>query len=220
MQVKTKHLTIFISIFLLLNCSGINFAQSSDKRLKIAKEFIFEQKYSKAKQELEYIIFNDPLSKYANKAQFYLAESEFYLKNYKDAMLEYNNYLKQPFQELQLTIKAEYMLCKCWYELSNDVLRDQTSTYVALDKLQYYIEKKTMKGYSDEISDMIKNLRNKLAQKEFDTANLYFQLEQYEAAKVYFKNIINEFYDTDYINDALLNIALIIEIDSNALAIK
>ena len=74
MQVKTKHLTIFISIFLLLNCSGINFAQSSDTRLKLAKEFIFEHKYSKAKQELEYIIFNDPLSKYANKAQFYLAE--------------------------------------------------------------------------------------------------------------------------------------------------
>ena len=77
-----------------------------------------------------------------------------------------------------------------------------------------------MKAYFNEISNMIKNLRNKLAQKEFDTANLYLQLEQYEAAEVYFKNIINEFYDTDYINDALLNIALIIKIDSNTLAME
>ena len=56
---------------------------------------------------------------------------------------------------------------------------------------------------------MIETLRNKLAKKDFDTALLYLQLEREPAALVYFETIINDYYDTEYIDESLLNVALI-----------
>ena len=80
---------------------------------------------------------------------------------------------------------------------------------IAIDKLQYYIEKESLINYTEQISDMIFNLRDKLAEKKFKTAELYLQLGQSQGAEIYFKSIVNEFYDSQYLEDALLNVAYI-----------
>ena len=51
---------------------------------------------------------------------------------------------------------------------------------------------------------MIKELRNKLALKEYKSAELYIVMENYKAAIVYYDNIMNEYFDTDFVDDALL----------------
>ena len=56
---------------------------------------------------------------------------------------------------------------------------------------------------------MISQLRNKLAEKKYKTAELYLQLGQPQGAEIYFKSIVNEFYDSQYLEDALLNVAYI-----------
>ena len=53
----------------------------SSIKIEQAIKYINEEKYSKAIDELEYILFVDPLSDYANDAQYYLAESYYNLKN-------------------------------------------------------------------------------------------------------------------------------------------
>ena len=123
--------------------------------------------------------------------------------------LDYEKYLNLPMREIALSTKAEFMICKSWFNLSNDVLRDQTETMIAIDKLQYYIEKESLINYSKEISDMIFQLRNKLAEKKIKIAELYLQLEQQKGAEIYFESIVNQFYDTKYLEDALLNVAYI-----------
>ena len=101
------------------------------------------------------------------------------------------------------------MICKAWFNLSNDVLRDQTDTKIAIDKLQYYIEKDSMKEYISQIEDMILALRNKLAEKDFKTALLYLKLDKKESAEVYFNSIVKEYYDSEYVSQSIMNIALI-----------
>ena len=110
----------------------------------------------------EFIIFTDPNSKYAYDAQYYLAESKFYLEQYKEALNEFESYLSLPIRDKDLSAKAEFMICKCWYHSTNEILKDQSNTDIALEKLQYYIEKESMIYYVDEISRMIFSLRKKM----------------------------------------------------------
>ena len=72
-----------------------------------------------------------------------------------------------------------------------------------------------MKDYVSQIECMILDLRNKLAKKDFYTASLYIKLEEFDSANIYYYSIINNYYDTEYVNDALINIALLYFIDNN-----
>ena len=167
------------------------------------------KKYSVARDEFMSVIYNDPLSEHANYSQFYVAECEYNLKNYKQAISEYLKYLRTPFQRVPFVNKSELILCRCYYKLSLDFNKDQSGTYLAIEKLQYYLEKENLNEHSLEIEGMIKSLRNKLAKKDYETANLYIRLKEYEAAEMYFSNIVNEFYDSEYFDSAVFNISLL-----------
>ena len=203
-----KKIVIYISI-IVYGCSGPSNFDSTASSFKEAKKSFSKGKYTRAKSEFEYIILNNPLSKYAADSYFYMAESKYHLKQYRQAILDYEKYLNLPMRETAFSTKAEFMICKSWFNLSNEVLRDQTETLIAIDKLQYYIEKESLINYTKQISNMIFDLRTKLAEKNFKTAQLYLQMEQHSGAEVYFKSIVNEFYDTKYLEEALLNIAYI-----------
>ena len=201
---------LFISILVLVySCSRSTEFNSSELTFNEAKASFSKGKYTRAKSEFEYIILNDPLSKFAAESYFYIAESKYHLKQYGQAISDYEKYLNLPMREVAQSRKAEFMICKSWFNLSNDVLKDQTETMIAIDKLQYYIEKESLINYKKQISDMIFQLRNKLAEKKFKTAELYVQLDQNKGAEIYFKSIVNEFYDTEFLEDALINIAYI-----------
>ena len=57
--------------------------ESSSVKFENAMQYIEEEKYSKAIDELEYLLLVDPLSDFANDAQYYVAESYYNLNNYR-----------------------------------------------------------------------------------------------------------------------------------------
>ena len=200
---------IYICVLLLFSCSTIDFEESTKTTFDSGKESLSKGKYNKAKSEFEFVILNSPLSSYASESYFYLAESKFHLEKYEGALLDYEKYLNLPVRDISLSKKAQLMICKSWFNLSNDVLKDQTDTKIAIDKLQYYIEKDSMEDYVSQIESMILSLRNKLAEKDFKTALLYMRLDKIDSAQIYFESIIKEYYDSQYVNESILNIALI-----------
>ncbi len=205
-----KNILLIIFIMMLTSCG--TYIVSNDKsedKIKLVKNLIENEKYSRAIDELNFILFNDPLSEYSGLAQFYLSESFFYLSDYSQAIVEYNKYLTRNDAIEELINKAQFMLCKCYYNMSLDYNKDQSDTYIAIEKLQYFIEKESMKIYIKDIELMILNLRTKLAEKDFYTAKLYIKLNELDAAIIYYKNILNDYYDTEYVNSAITNIVLI-----------
>ena len=207
---------IILFFFFIYSCSSyVVENESSSEKIDSVINYIKEEKYSKAKAELEYLIMYDPLSEYSSKAQYYLAECYFYLGDYHQAIIEYERYLSKPDYLDDYVKKVYFMLCKCYFNNSLKFNKDQSDTYIAIEKLQYYIEKDVMFEYVDEIEQMILSLRTKLAKKDFYTASLYIKLEEFDSANIYYYSIINNYYDTEYVNDALINIALLYFIDNN-----
>lgn len=201
-------------LFLFTSCGSYKVSsESSSNKIDYVKNLIEDEKYSRAIDELNYIMFNDPLSEYSALAQFYIGECYFYLNDFSQSIIEYNKYLTRNDSIEELVKKSQFMLCKCYFNISLEYNKDQSDTYIAIEKLQYFIEKETMRDYTEDIEIMILDLRTKLAKKDFYTAKLYIKLEELDAAIIYYENIVNDYYDTEFVNSALANISLIYCID-------
>ena len=208
-------LYLIILTLLFSNCGTYIVSEdTSVNKIDFVKKLIDDEKYSRAIDELNYILFNDPLSEYSGLAQFYIAECYFYLDDYNQSIIEYNKYLTRNDSIDKLVKKSQFMLCRCYFNISLDYNKDQSDTYIAIEKLQYFIEKESMMDYLQEIEIMILDLRTKLAKKDFYTAKLYIKLEELDAAVIYYNNIINDYYDTKYVNSSITNIALILCTDN------
>ena len=207
-------LYLILLLFLFTSCGTYEVSsESSSNKIDYVKNLIEDEKYSRAIDELNYIMFNDPLSEYSALAQFYIGECYFYLNDFSQSIIEYNKYLTRNDSIEELVKKSQFMLCKCYFNISLEYNKDQSDTYIAIEKLQYFIEKETMRDYIDDIEIMILDLRTKLAKKDFYTAKLYIKLEELDAAIIYYENIVNDYYDTEFVNSALANISLIYCID-------
>ena len=207
-------LYLILLLLLFTSCGTYKVSsESSSNKIDYVKNLIEDEKYSRAIDELNYIMFNDPLSEYSALAQFYIGECYFYLNDFSQSIIEYNKYLTRNDSIEELVKKSQFMLCKCYFNISLEYNKDQSDTYIAIEKLQYFIEKETMRDYIEDIEIMILDLRTKLAKKDFYTAKLYIKLEELDAAIIYYENIVNDYYDTEFVNSALANISLIYCID-------
>ena len=81
---------------------------------------------------------------------------------------------------------------------------DQTETKKAIDELQLFMNRYPNTAKMDTCNSLVKTLRDKLEVKALDGAKLYFQMEQYKAAKVALKNVLVDYPDTKYKDDVLL----------------
>ena len=199
----------YLSIgLIILNCAGNDLINENlDSKLNKAISLFKVEKYSKAREQFEYIIFNNPGSSNALKSQYYLAESLYKLRNYNQASKEYDKFIMLS-QDSELVAKSKFLICKCLYLLSSDYNKDQNETKFTIDKIQYFIEEYPTSHHKIECEEMIHNLRSKLAQKELESGKLYLRIEKYDSALIYFNLIMVEYYDTSYYDDALFNVVL------------
>ena len=197
----------FILMFLLGCAPNESLKVNLESKLDRAKTLFNDGKYSKAKEEFEYIIYNNPGSSVALDAQYYFAESLYMLGNYDQASKEYDKF-NMLSQDSELIARSKFLICKCLYMLSSDSNKDQSQTTFTIDRIQFFLEEYPYTGHKDECESMIKDLRTKLAKKEIDAGKLYLRIEKYDSALIYFNLVMIEYYDTIYFDEALVNIIL------------
>ena len=58
----------------------------------------------------------------------------------------------------------------------------------------------------EDAEEAILTLRLKLAQKDYEVGRMYLKLEEYESALIYFRSVLNHYYDTSFSDDARVGI--------------
>ena len=61
-------------------------------------------------------------------------------------------------------------------------------------------------GFLNLAENSVIEIRNKLAKKEYEAGRLYLKLEEYQSAIIYFEGLLNEYYDTDFVDRAHIGI--------------
>jgi len=137
-----------------------------------------------------------------DKAIFYLGMSYYKREEYILAVYEFETLIKS-YPTSSLIEDARYNLALCYFRLSPAYNLDQTYTRYAINEFQNFVELYPRSKYANEAETRIKELKNKLSLKAYKSAELYFNLSNYKSALVYFDNVLDEYFDTDYADDAL-----------------
>ena len=192
---------------LITHCSkkNIHLEEDLSPRFEKAMGYFDKGKYSRAKDEFDYIIMADPGSKISNESQYYMAESMYQIKEYDEASIAFDRYVRfsPDYSKIE---KARYRICECAINLSNSYQREQSQTHRALEQLQMFIEDFPASDLINDAEDAMLALRLKLAQKDYEVGRMYLKLEEYDSALIYFRSVLNHYYDTSFSDDARVGI--------------
>lgn len=200
MSFKRISLGIIVLALLAVSCGGkknVTQYMTSREHFQYAMKFFQKKHYLKAQEEFSLITYKYSGSDVADDAQYYLAECYFEQKDYVSAASEYervvSSYPKSEFVE-----KSMYRLVICYDELSPGFALDQKFTYEALKAVQNYLDLYPQSERRADVEKIHEAIKTKLARKQFESANIYRKLSEYEAAIVYYDQVITEFYDSKF----------------------
>ncbi len=171
------------------------------------RETYNNEKYLDAAEGFEFFTINYGGNALVDSAQYFLGMSHFALKEYILAADAFD-YLTRRFPNSQIVPEAMFMVGDCYWELSPRFSLDQTNTQKAIDFYQAFID------YYPEILDKvqlaqkrIETCREKMANKMFANGVIYLKMKNFDSAVIYFGQVIEQYYDTEWAVKSTLKIA-------------
>ena len=99
---------------------------------------------------------------------------------------------------------ASFERAVSYYHLSPQYALDQTNTRQAITYLQLFLDQFPDSDLKEEAEGHLRVLREKLAQKGYESAGLYERRGIYEAAALSYVRVFDTYPDTQWADDALL----------------
>lgn len=197
--------SMVMSSLLLSSCGEYTkLTKSDDAQLKYDKAFEYYEKedYYKAATLLESSVPSFRGTEKGEKGLFTMAMAHFKNKDYVMAKSYFATYCKG-YPSGEYAEEAKFHIGYCYYLDSPDVKLDQTSTQKAIDELLSFSQLYPNSSKLPRVLDLIKELQEKLAEKEYLNAKLYYDLgdymgNNYLSAVVTATNAIKKFPDTQY----------------------
>jgi len=149
-----------------------------DYKYEAAKEYYAAGQYTKCYQLLEDMVMMLKGTDKAEESLFMLAMSYYNLRDYETAVLYFDRYYKT-YSKGTYTEMARYYSGKANYMQSPDTRLDQTPTITAINSLTEYLDFYPYSERKEEVYALIDELRNRLALKEYQAAELYYNLGSY-----------------------------------------
>lgn len=194
-----KYLIILIAFFALSACNRQQdlALKSADKDyiLKVANEKFEKKKWSDALALYERLSNLVAGTDDAPNVVYNSAYANYYDKNYKLAGHQFKNF-SVTFPQDKRAEEAAYMSALCFYEGSMDYNLDQTSSELAINELQNFLNNYPDSERSKNINDLIDELTYKLEFKSYENAKQYYKMADYKAANVAFENVLDDFPST------------------------
>ena len=166
-----------------------------------AKDNYDDESYFEAVNEFTVVLLRFSGSTVTDSAQYYLADSHYMMGDYLIAGVEFEKLINSMPQSL-LVKKAQLRLAESYNELSPRAALDQKYTTKAIREYQYYIEEYPVDSLKDKAEKQILLLRNKLGEKEYENAEIYRKMSEYNAAIVYYDQVLTKYYDSDWADNA------------------
>ena len=213
-----KYIIIILAFFVVSSCNKLQ-----DQAMKSAdKDFILKV----ANEKFENKKWKDALSLYDRLANLVAGTDELQNVAFKTAYANYydNNYQLAGHQFKSFAVRftedprreeAAYMSSLCYYQDSRAYNLDQTSTNLAINELQDFLNSYPNSERSKNIGQLIDELSYKIEFKAYENARQYFKMADYKAAIATFENVLNDFPATklrpkvvDYILKSRYQLAL------------
>jgi len=209
MMTQYRPVLILAGLMLLLQACGStkpSYENDVQTNFQQGVEFYEDEKYFKAAEFFTYVVFNSPGSEIADDAQLYLGNCHFGLKEYIIAVDEYQRLISR-WPASELVEEARYKMAMSYYELSPRAELYQNYTEDAIRAFQNFVQLYPASEYRSEAEKSIAELRLKLAEKLFQSGELYMVFREWKAALITFEQLEAEYFDTEIIDRTYLKMA-------------
>ena len=208
-----KSLIVFlISALLILSCSKKDKIEATLEEGTIEEQMILAYKqgleflekgdalYASKKFNEAEILF--PQSIWAPKSSVMSAYSLYYYNYYGDAIFQLERHLKNYPSDKNLAY-VHYLIAICYFEKLSDEKKDLEPLIQTQKKFEYIINNYPNTDFAIDSKYKLDLILDMLAAKEMYIGRHYMETEKWIGAINRFKNVINNYDDTVYVEEAL-----------------
>jgi outer membrane protein assembly factor BamD len=178
--------------------------KSNDPDLKYQKALTYfnDKQYIKAQTLLDEVTSFYRGTDRSQDVLIYLSRSYMGQKNYSSAAEYYQAYIRN-YPKGRYIIEARFQVGHCYYLDAPDARLDQTETKKAIEFFTQFVEFYPESPYAEQAYQEMNELYDKLAQKEFLSAKLYYNLgtylgNNYLSAEIVAKNALKDYPTNKY----------------------
>ena len=178
--------------------------KSKDPDLKYQKALTYfnDKQYVKAQTLLDEVTSYYRGTDRSQDILVYLSRSYMGQKNYSSAAEYYQAYIRN-YPKGRYIIEARFQVGHCYYLDAPDARLDQTETKKAIEFFTQFVEFYPESPYAEQAYQEMNELYDKLAQKEFLSAKLYYNLgtylgNNYLSAEIIAKNALKDYPTNKY----------------------
>ncbi len=204
-----KHFLYIITLLLLLVSCGSyeKLLKSTDNKAKLegAKSYYEKGKYMQAITLFDMVAPYYKGTSQSEEILYLTAKSNFGAKDYFTAASLFETYTKT-FAHGKYVEECAYMIGYCHYLESPDTRLDQTETLQAISALDEFLDTYPASQYAPDAQKYFNELNDKLAEKAYLSAKLYFNLGNYQgnnylSAIVTATNAIKDYPESKHLED-------------------
>ena len=173
-----------------------------DAKYAAAFEYFNQGKYQRASQLFESLSALTNGTDRGDTVQYYWGLSNYRYRDYYTAETNFTNFIAtyplSPFAP-----DAGFFRIDCLYRQTLRYELDQKPTRNALSAIARYLVENPDSPYRPLCENMTTELNGRLDRKAYENARLYYKMEDYQASRVAFKNILKEDADNVYREEIL-----------------
>jgi GTPase len=167
------------------------------------KQAFEKENWLDAQAAFDMIKLQFPTSQYADDAQYYLAEINFARGEYILASFNYSM-IRRSYPSSQYAKIALFKAAESYGMMSPPSDRDQDYTRKAIQAYNEFQATYPVDSLALVSIKRITDLRTRLAQRAFETAEFYLTTQSRKSALVYFDAVLDEYQDTEYYERAVI----------------
>lgn len=162
----------------------------------------------KAVEIFQAIVEDGPFSEYGELAQYKLGIAHMALGDYEPAVSAFEQLIER-YPESALVDDAKFQLAQASLKGTFRPQYDQSPAKGAIKELEEFVRKNPASDLSAEALERLQTLRQRRAQHDFEVAQFYEKRRAYDAALVYYENIVQDYAETDWAGRALARIQIL-----------
>lgn len=182
-------------------------SNDADAKYEAAFQYFNDRKFSKAASLFESLSVLTDGTERDDTVRYYWGLSNYRFKDYYTAETNFEQFITS-YPRSPFTSEARYLRLDCLYRQTLRYELDQTPTYKAINAISEYILEFPSTTHMQECRDMLVELNDRLDKKAYESAKLYYKMEDYLASRVAFRNVLKEDAENIYREDILYYIAM------------
>jgi outer membrane protein assembly factor BamD len=180
-------------------------SKDPDYKYQKALTYFNDKQYVKAQTLLDEVTSYYRGTDRSQDVLVYLSRCYMGQKNYSSAAEYYQAYIRN-YPKGRYIIEARFQVGHCYYLDAPDARLDQTETKKAIEFFTQFVEFYPESPYAEQAYQEMNELYDKLAQKEFLSAKLYYNLgtylgNNYLSAEIIAKNALKDYPTNKYQED-------------------